>query len=265
MARWEAAAPLSMVGKLRAQCHGICFESVAMAPTGGRLVTGHRDGSLRFWWHSPGPPIHIIQAMEIDSGVTAITQSPDGRWLAACSRRGHVVKLFDTATWQSTWSVPAEDCDDFAFSSDGRWLAYCDGTDAVLVSVNPFREVQRLSDHSLTVNGLAFSPDDRLLVTACEDRKLRIWNPETGELLNALRGHAASIGRVTFSPDGGTLVSGDADGVIKLWHLATGQEFYTLADLDFGIDKLAFDAGGRVLLALTSDGHVHVFDASSRQ
>ncbi|QDV86443.1 protein kinase domain-containing protein [Planctomycetes bacterium TBK1r] len=244
---------------------GFAFESVAMAPTGGRLVTGHRDGSLRFWWPSPGPPTHIIQAMEIDSGVTAITLSPDGRWLAACSRRGNVVKLVDTATWQSTWSAPADDCDDFAFSSDGRWLAYCDGTDAVLVSVYPFREVQRFSGHSLTVNGLAFSPDDRLLVTACEDRKLRIWNPETGELQTTLRGHAAPIGRVTFTPDGTTMVSGDADGVIKLWHLATGQELYTLADLDFGIDKLSFDAGGRVLVALSSDGHIHVFDAESRQ
>ncbi|MCS7469109.1 protein kinase [Stieleria sp. ICT_E10.1] len=243
---------------------GFAFESVAMTPKSGQLVTGHRDGSIRIWDPRQGPPNHVIQAMEIDSGVTAMTRSPDGRWLAACSRRGNVVKVFDTATWQSTLSVSADDCDDLAFSTDGRWLAYCDGREVVLVSVAPFREVKRFSDHSLTVNGLAFSPDDRLLVTACEDRKLRIWNPETGQLLNTLRGHAASIGRVTFAPDGGTLVSGDADGVIKLWHLATGQELYTLADLDFGIDKLSFDASGRVLVALTSDGHVHVFDAASR-
>ncbi|PAY17533.1 hypothetical protein CKO51_20950 [Rhodopirellula sp. SM50] len=251
-------------GKSGPNVMGFAFESVAMAPNGGRLVTGHRDGSIRFWYRSPGPPIHVIQAMEIDAGVTAITHSPDGRWLAACSRRGNGLKVFETSTWQSVWSAPADDCDDFAFSSDGQWLAYCDGREAVLVATEPFREVRRFSDHSLTVKGLAFSPDDRMLVTACEDRKLRIWNPETGKLLQTLRGHAASIGRVTFSPDGATLVSGDSDGVIKLWHLATGQELYTLAELDYGIDQLSFDASGRVLIALSADGHVHVFDAASR-
>jgi WD40 repeat protein len=190
--------------------------------------------------------------------------SPDGRYLAACSRRGNVINVFRTGTWQAEWSGTAEDCDDFAFSSDGKWLAYCDGRDAVLVSVGSFAEIKRFGGHSLTVNALAFSPDEGTLVTACEDRKLRFWDTVSGELQRTLGGHTASISHVTFSPDGATLVSGDADGVIKLWHLATGQELYTLADLDFGIDKLSFDASGRVLVVLASDGHVHVFDAGSQ-
>ena len=64
----------------------------------------------------------------------------------------------------------------------------------------------------------AISKDGRAVAAASEDKQIRLWNVETGQLEQILP-QKATVNSVTFSPDGSTLVSGDADGAIKLWNL----------------------------------------------
>ncbi len=225
------------------------------------IATGHRDGRIRIWDDSTAAVAKELAAFPVNHGVSKLRFSPCARWLLASCHVGNLLKIYCTDTWQEVLSRPADDCDDFALSSDGRYLAYCDGPEAVWLEMQTWRERRRFREHSLTVHGVALSPDDQRLVTACEDRKLRVWDTSSGELLQTFSGHGESIQQVTFSPDGRTLVSGDALGAIKLWSLETGQELFTLARLGAGIRKLAFDPSGQVLLARTKQGQVHVFNA----
>jgi WD40 repeat protein len=65
--------------------------------------------------------------------------------------------------------------------------------------------------------GLAFSPDGQTLAAACDDAKIRLWDPSTGQVILGLDGHAQRVNAVAFSPDGGTLASASHDGAVKLW------------------------------------------------
>jgi WD40 repeat protein len=73
------------------------------------------------------------------------------------------------------------------------------------------------------VNGVAFSPDGRLLAGAYGDGSVRVWDPATGQpdgpVLRAGSGAQAGVNAVAFGPDG-MLAGAYADGTIRMWKVA---------------------------------------------
>lgn len=68
------------------------------------------------------------------------------------------------------------------------------------------------------VLGTCFSVDGNFLGAASWDKMVRLWEPNTGSLLNTLRGHKAGVWSLDFhSERGNVLCSGSADGTIRLW------------------------------------------------
>ena len=63
---------------------------------------------------------------------------------------------------------------------------------------------------------VAFSPDGRIIAAGC-DNIIRLWDVNTGQLIQTIKGHTEEVWSVTFSPDGKTLASGDRDLSIRLW------------------------------------------------
>ncbi len=75
------------------------------------------------------------------------------------------------------FTIPFEDTGgDIAFSADGRMLAASCGTSAVLVEMAVVKTRQKLDKLPAPVHRLAFSPDNRLLVTALEDTTILVWD-----------------------------------------------------------------------------------------
>ncbi|MGW6576349.1 WD40 repeat domain-containing protein [Streptomyces sp. NPDC054945] len=68
-------------------------------------------------------------------------------------------------------------------------------------------------------SAVAFSPDGTALATACVDGTVRLWNPNTGQLVGEpLTGHTGPVDAVAFSPDGAILVTvSHRDSIAPLW------------------------------------------------
>jgi transcription initiation factor TFIID subunit 5 len=77
--------------------------------------------------------------------------------------------------------------------------------------------VRVFNGHKAGVLALAFSPDGKLLASAGEDRRIKIWDLASSNLLKELRGHTESIQSLSWSGDSNLLASGGQDGLIKLW------------------------------------------------
>lgn len=49
------------------------------------------------------------------------------------------------------------------------------------------------------------------------DHRIRIWDIQTGEVLEVLAGHTESVTTLAFSADAKLLASGSYDGTVLVW------------------------------------------------
>lgn len=103
------------------------------------------------------------------------------------------------------------------------------------------------------MKSVAFSADDRRLVTAGGDSTVRVWNAATGQPLYALRGHFGSVGDAAFSAGGRWIVTA-APNTAGLWDVPSRQRLLFLSGHESRVLAVSFDADGRTVSSVGHDG-----------
>jgi len=116
------------------------------------------------------------------------------------------------------------------------------------------------------INGITFSPDGKLLATAADDYRARIWDVDTGELKHELIEHDLHAIQVAFSPDSKILATAGHDKTVKLWDVGTGSLMATLPYGGQAITSLAlaFSPDGKTL-ATSDERGVSLWNMPTRE
>ena len=228
-------------------------------------------------------PFHAAPALELwDLGhqqllcsVPALDPFPayaPRRHLLATATKDHTVSLWQLP--QGMLKFVLTNCTErgglVAFSADEALL----GTEALLAfHAIPLNTTPRIGVKLWTVgenkvhefavvgrvepgDGLAFSPDSRVLASGEYDGSISLWGIPSGARVGTLTGHTRAGIALSFSPDGLTLASAADDRTVRLWHLASQRELMSLEGSispnveDFGdVRPIAFSPGGRAVFA----------------
>lgn len=88
-------------------------------------------------------------------------------------------------------------------------------------TTTPFtpRSMYTQKAHDKDINSIDVSSDDKLFATASQDRMIKIFGVEDGQMIGVLKGHRRGVFSAKFSATERVLVSGSGDSTIKLWSL----------------------------------------------
>ncbi len=123
-------------------------------------------------------------------------------------------------------------------------------------------QVQSLAGHSGTIWSIALSPDGQTLASSSQDSTIKLWNLNTGRLLQTLfeDDDLGSTWSVAISPDGQTLASGSSDQTIKLWNLQTGELRRTLSGHTDTVRSVAISPDGQTLASGSGDQTIKLWN-----
>lgn len=109
-----------------------------------------------------------------ESGIEAVTFSPDSRYIALSGSKGNEIHIYSLFSRQLVLSpITSNNSGKITFNRDGSYFAFDDGGFVRVWSVLRDQEFTRIG-YNGSLRAMAFTPDDKYIVTGSTDRFVRV-------------------------------------------------------------------------------------------
>lgn len=189
------------------------------------LATGAKDNTARLWRIDHASSSYESYAVftghaESIGAISLPSSPPSSSSSSHNSPLSHAPSFLLTGSQDRTvkrWTVPK-----------------ASPSHSVNNSASQKRALYTRKAHDKDINAIAVSPNNSLFASASQDRTVKIWSTEEGEVQGILRGHKRGVWSVAFAPKDTPSISGDngpagssrglvltgsGDKTIKIWSL----------------------------------------------
>jgi WD40 repeat protein len=225
---------------------------------GNRFLTFTDDGDAEVW---DAQSLEKLQKLDLKFGKTddplsfsmPLTFSYDGKRILTTATNGTTV-IWDVQSGKSLGSLP---------QPDNSWVSGPLSPDGMMVVSKYYGERVKIWDierqiwlpemkiSANYVNDIQFFPDSKKLLVRA-DSTMKLFDPQTGNLLLTIEELTYGSNPVTFSPDGMKIMSTTSEGSTKIWHAQDGKLLYRLDTVPMTDKNNALSVSGPI--AFSPDG-----------
>lgn len=209
-----------------------------------RILKGHQGKVLALDWCS-------------DKRHIAST-SQDGKlviWDGFSTNKEHVV------TMPTTWVMTC------AYAPSGSFVT-CGGLDnrITLYKITHDEDMSKqkrvIANHTNYISCNKFMYSDQQLFTGSGDSTCKLWDVETGQLMQTFVGHQADVMCIDISPSeaGNIFLSGSSDHVVLVWDIRSGQYVQIFDGNESDVNSVKFHPSGDAFATGSDDSTCRLFD-----
>ncbi|XP_028583028.2 bromodomain and WD repeat-containing protein 1 isoform X4 [Podarcis muralis] len=230
--------PLKFTEKPRPGVQMLCS---SFSVGGMFLATGSTDHVIRMYYFGSETPEKVAELESHADKVDSIQFSNNDDRFISGSRDGTArIWRFQQAEWKSVLLDMADRLSGDLCSEEDRYM-------------------------KPKVTMIAWSKNDKLVVTAVNNHLLKVWNSYTGQLLHDLTGHMDEVFVLEPHPfDSRIMLSAGHDGNIFIWDITKGIQIKHYFNLIEGqghgaVFDCKFSSDGQHFACTDSHGHLLIF------
>ncbi|KAH7341651.1 quinon protein alcohol dehydrogenase-like superfamily [Rhizoctonia solani] len=257
---WDTRTGNAALGPIQLDGHTGSIYCLELSPDCTLAAMSSFDKTIRLWSTMNGTMLRCLETQDM-SYIVAF--SSDSSQIAA-GYEG-TLQVWDCRTGTTTLGPLTNDPTyTIAFCPNAPQLA--DATDHAIY----VRDIQNgdavhilIHGHTDYIGRIAYSLDDRYLVSGSGDRTLRIWDAQNGKLeLGPLTGHTGDIRSIAFMPDSSRIISADDDGRVCIWDIRQSNcSPSSINTLTSRITSAKFTSDGAHFVTGSEDGVISIWDS----
>lgn len=171
---------------------------------------------------------HVVHDLAHNSPLTGCRFDPSGRYVFAFAQ--------DYSVWR--FEIDSGSKVELSVGSWGRGIAFDPAGENVLtatydgrliwwpVAAEKPQPLRTVDAHEGWIRAIAVSPGG-IVATVGNDRMVRLWEAQSGQMIREMAGHESQIYNVAFHPDGKHLATGDLMAHVMHWETGTGRQVRT--------------------------------------
>lgn len=113
------------------------------------------------------------------------------------------------------------------------------------------------------MSGFQFNEDGTRLVGAFLNKTIGVWNANTGEQLQTLKGHTGNVYSVTIDRKGKLIASGSYDKTVRIWNATTGETLFVFKGHTAAVNVVTFNRDGTLVASASDDKSVRIWDTTT--
>lgn len=239
---------------------------------GSRLITLAQPRQVRVWDARTGQP--LTTGLETEHSIPITGSGSDGTAELSTDNRALVVTTTPPkGRGLEVWDVAAgrRRFPPLAFPTELEAVAFSPDNRKLMVACEEklqFFDVEtgQPAEASIPVSGLwhaSYSSDGRWIATASGEGSAQLWDAMTLKPIGPALTHRGPVTRVVFSPDAQRLLTLSGDRTARIWNVTTGKPVGDPLEHAERPFSGEFSADGRRVWTVTLNQTVHLWDAAT--